>query len=127
MKEEFLIDTDVIIDFLRGHPQSIAFIKSSVDIISISTVSIAELYSGVKGETEKQELNDFLNLFPILDVTSEIAVKAGSFRNTYLKSHRLGLGDALIGATALHHGLKVKTLNCKHFPMFENLVPPYKK
>lgn len=127
MTEKLLLDTDVIIDFLRGYQDSIIFIKTHVVNINISAISIAELYAGVKGETEKQELRDFLELFPILPVTGVIAEEAGNFRRMYLKSHRIGLGDALIGATAQHHDLSLKTLNCKHFPMFDNLNPPYKK
>ncbi len=127
MTVNMLLDTDIIIDFLRGYTAAIAFIKNHADDISISAVSIAELYAGVKGEKEEQELKDFLELFPILPVTVEIAEKAGYFKKKYSKSHRTGLGDSLIGATAIYHNLSLKTLNCKHFPMFPNLAPPYKK
>ena len=35
--------------------------------------------------------------------------------DTYALSHSLQLGDALIAATALEHGLAVFTANTKHF------------
>ena len=43
----------------------------------------------------------------------------------YQRSHGLEFPDALIAATAEHHGLTLATLNVKHFPMFRNLKPAY--
>jgi predicted nucleic acid-binding protein len=40
-------------------------------------------------------------------------------------SHDVQLGDALLAATADHHGLELATLNVKHFPMFRRLKPAY--
>ena len=33
--------------------------------------------------------------------------------------------DAIIAATAEHHGLRLATLNVKHFPMFPKLKRAY--
>ncbi len=40
-------------------------------------------------------------------------------------SHGLDDIDALIAATAEHHGLRLATLNVKHFPMFPKLRRAY--
>ena len=37
----------------------------------------------------------------------------------------LDFPDAVIAATAMHHGLELVTLNLKHFPMFPDLQRPY--
>lgn len=44
----------------------------------------------------------------------------------YRRSHnRIGLGDYLIAATADVQDLQLATLNVWHFPMFEQLKPPF--
>jgi predicted nucleic acid-binding protein len=40
-------------------------------------------------------------------------------------SHGIDIPDAIIAATAEHHGLKLATLNVRHFPMFRKLKPAY--
>ncbi|MBV8928306.1 MAG: VapC toxin family PIN domain ribonuclease, partial [Mycobacteriaceae bacterium] len=37
----------------------------------------------------------------------------------------IGLGDYLVAATADVKGLELATLNVRHFPMYENLQPPF--
>ena len=57
--ESYLFDTDVMIDYLRGNEAGINFFNSFEGIFQISAISIAELYSGVKGEQERKELDYF--------------------------------------------------------------------
>lgn len=127
MTNRFLLDTDIIIDFLRGKTEAVNYVKTFVNNTVISTISVAELYAGVRGSTERKELDDFLGLFPIIPVSFEIAQMGGLYKQEYFKSHGIGLADAIIAATAYKNLLEIKTLNIKHFPMFKNLKPPYKK
>jgi predicted nucleic acid-binding protein len=127
MPSQLLVDTDVFIDFLRGYHEAVKYVSNNAEDIVISVISTAELYARVKGDKEKQELRMFLNLFPVLEVTEEIAQIAGLYKKEFFKSHNLGLADALIAATAFIHGLNLITLNCKDFPMFKDLEPPYRK
>lgn len=127
MPERLLVDTDVLVDFLRGYPDAVRYVNNHADKIAISAISIAEIYAGVKGEKEKEELEAFLELFPILVVNDKIAKEAGFYKKEFFKSHNTGLADALIAATSDINNLSLITLNCKHFPMFKNLEPPYRK
>jgi predicted nucleic acid-binding protein len=43
----------------------------------------------------------------------------------FAPSHGLDDVDAIIAATAEHHGLRLATLNVKHFPMFPKLKRAY--
>ena len=61
----------------------------------------------------------------VLIVTSDIAELAGRMVKHFQKSHGLDDLDALIAATAEQHGLKLATLNTKHFPMFPKLKRAY--
>jgi len=47
-----LIDTDVLVDFLRGYGKAVAFINAHSERIILSSIAVAELYAGVKGDAE---------------------------------------------------------------------------
>ena len=127
MSKIYLVDTDVLIDFLRGHSTAVSFIKKNTVNSILSCIVVAELYAGVRGEKELQVLDEFLSLFRIAPFTTEIAKAGGLYKMKYWKSHGVGLSDAVIAATAEAEGAVVKTLNVKHYPMFKGLKPAYRK
>ncbi len=127
MTKKFLVDTDVLIDYLRGNDKAVNYVKAHSRQIILSTVSVAELYAGVRDGEERKELDEFVGLFTILPVTVETARVGGLYKRDYFKSHRIGLADALIAAAAKTNNADIKTLNTKHFPMFKYLKPPYQK
>jgi len=124
---QYLFDTDVIIDYLRGVDQAVKFFETFDSGFTTSAVTVAELYTGVKGNAEQHDLAFFLSLFTVFPLTEEIAIEAGSMRRTYFKSHGMGLADAMIAATAKAHELTLISLNSRHFSMLDNLSVPYKK
>ena len=125
MARPVLPDTDVLVDFLRGHEKAVAFVRAGADRIILSPIVIAELYVGVKGEAEETALNDFVFLFPVVAVTAEIAKAAGLHRRAYGKSHGVGLADAILAATAGAANADLKTLNTRHYPMLPGLRRAY--
>lgn len=122
-----LIDTDVLIDFLRGYEPAIAFMQQASLPLRVSTMTVAELYAGVREGQEKKVLECALDSCIKIDPDTEIATLGGLYRRDYGKSHGVGLVDALIAATARLHGCQLVTLNKKHFPMLENVLIPYYK
>jgi predicted nucleic acid-binding protein len=122
-----LFDTDVIIDYLRGNRKAVDFFETFDGEFNVSAITIAELYSGVKGEQEREELNYFLSLFTVIPVTGDIAAEGGLLRQKWHGSHGMGLADALIAATASSHKMKLISLNEKHFGMLGFLSIPYRK
>jgi predicted nucleic acid-binding protein len=127
MSGSILLDTDVAIDHLRGHPNAIAFLSSLTAQPLTSVVVVAELYAGVRDGVERAKLVTFLGSLTILPLTESIAIEGGLFRRQYGKSHNVGLPDALIAATAQHAGLQLATLNARHFPMLDDVLVPYAK
>lgn len=124
---EVLIDTDVLIDFLRGRAEAIGYIQG-VDLPAyISAITVAELFAGVREGNERTALERFLGAFDIVSADDEIARRGGLFRRDFGKSHAVSLPDALIAATAELRGLPLVTLNRKHFPMLANVQVPYQK
>jgi predicted nucleic acid-binding protein len=57
----------------------------------------------------------------LLPITAAITERAGTLLETLTLSHGLGMGDALIAATALEHGHTLLTGNTKHFAAVDNL------
>jgi len=116
MQHEPLVDTDVWIDYLRGHPQAIKCVRQLPERVWISAVSVAELHVGVREGTEREALTQLLSTLKVVDVNATIATRGGLLRRDYGRSHGVGLNDALIGATALEMRLQLLTLNVKHYP-----------
>jgi predicted nucleic acid-binding protein len=127
MAGSILLDTDVLVDFFRGHSKAVAFVNAHSARIILSSIVVAELYSGVKGDAEQAALDNFVSLFRIIPVSAEIAKAGGLYKRDYGKSHGVGLADAILAATAEAENAELKTLNTKHYPMLKTLKPPYKK
>ena len=122
-----LVDTDIIIDYLRGDPFAEEFIESNLDDIAVSSITVAELYQGVFEGEERSALDSMTSALTTLPVTEDIAKEGGLMCRQYRKTHNIGLADCLIAATAKYHELPLRSLNTKHFPMLQNISSPYKK
>jgi predicted nucleic acid-binding protein len=127
MEKSVLPDTDVLIDFLRGHAKAIALVRSSEDRLILSAIVVSELYAGVRGTKEETVLDEFVALFKVLPVSAEIARAGGLLKRDFGRSHGVGLADALLAATALSENAELKTLNTRHYPMIQGLRAAYTK
>jgi len=127
MAESLLLDTDVLIDFLRGYDKAVDFVTANSHRIILSSIVVAELYAGVKGSAELSALDNFISLFTVVHVTVEVARAGGLYKRDYAKSHGVGLADAIIAATCESENAGLKTLNVKHYPMIKGIKPAYKK
>ncbi len=127
MDGPILVDTDILVDFLRGRAKAAAFVDDNMERIVLSAVTVAELFAGVKGKEERSALEGFVSLFPVVPVDAGIARTGGLFKRDFGSSHGVGLADALIAATALAENADLKTLNAKHYPMIKGLRPAYRK
>jgi hypothetical protein len=92
---------------------------------SISVVTIAELFAGIRNDRERDRIEALPTLLKVRDVDIEIARLAGSYSLQYRRSHGVSMPDALIAATARIHGARLVTRNTRHFPMLDDLLVPY--
>ena len=127
MQRPILIDTDVLVDYLRGYPKAVALIREHSERIVLPSIVVAELYAGVRGDEELAALDRFTSLFRVVSISTEIARTGGLYSRDYTKSHGVGLADAIVAATTDVEGADLKTLNVRHYPMFEGLKPAYRK
>jgi len=127
MTKFFLVDSDVLIDYLRGISQANKFVQKHSKEIIISSIVVTELYAGIRGPRDIALVDNLLSLFIIISVSEQIARTGGILKNEYGKSHGISLADAIIAATSIHENAELKTLNVKHFPMIKGLKPAYRK
>ena len=127
MDKAILVDTDVMVDYLRGRDAAVALVKGHADRILLSAIVVAELYAGVKGEQEQGVLDELLSVLQVVPVGAGTARAAGLFKRDFGTSHGIGLADAIMAATARSENAGLSTLNVKHYPMFKGLRPAYLK
>ena len=127
MASAILLDTDVLVDFFRGSRKAVALVNLHSERIILSSIVVAELFAGVRGDTEQTILENFVSLFRVVPVSAEIAKAGGLYRRDYGKPHGVGLADAILAATAEAEDAELKTLNIRHYPMLKSLKPAYKK
>jgi len=111
-----LVDTDILINFLRGRKKAKEYLSSLLDESSIhcSAITIAEITAGIRsGEEERTKA--LLDHIEVLDVNRDVAEKAGFYRRNN-RSHHLELDDCLVAATAFLHKAVLATGNGKHYP-----------
>lgn len=75
---------------------------------------------------ERREVWALLASLRAQPVTELVALRAGELMRRYGRSHPgIGIADYLIAGTVGVMGLTLATLNVRHFPMFEDLEPPF--
>jgi predicted nucleic acid-binding protein len=115
---EILLDSDVIIAWLRGYKPYVDGIPELLDqrnSLLWTPVSIAEIYAGVR-KSEEKDVEELFLILETIPITYPLGVRAGRYMSLYRKSHGMELGDALIAATASINGIPLWTLNKKHYP-----------
>jgi|SRR3989344_835712 len=121
---KLVIDTSVLIDYLRGGmkwEELLGKLEKDAEIY-LPTIVIFELFSGKS--TAKQEtaskINDFLGFFQKVELTERIAKRAGELFRDMNKN--LGAPDYIIAATALELNAMLVTINTSHFKQIMHLT-----
>jgi tRNA(fMet)-specific endonuclease VapC len=115
--KSIVLDTDVLINFLRGKEKArdyLASVMGEADLCC-SAITIAEIYAGMKGH-EQTKTAELLDSLTIIEVTRGIAEKAGAYKRT-IRSQGLELDDCIIAATAFLRHAMLATGNARHYPM----------
>lgn len=126
---EVLLDTNVLIDYLRNIPQAVDYLEGTKGSLTISAMTVAELHAGARNDKERLSLREFTSAFDIIPATAEICEMGGDLRSQYGPSHGLDLIDGILAATAIIRNLPFVTLNKKHFPMIadQDIIIPYRQ
>ena len=116
-----LLDTTVLIDYLRGRPvvERLGSLVERGDVLGTSPVNVEEIFRGVRpGEIEAvDDLFDGLRVVPIGRPEGR---KAGEWRRRFAaRGTTLSQADCLIAAAAHTSAAVLATGNPRHFPMTE--------
>ncbi|MBQ0046667.1 MAG: PIN domain-containing protein [Prevotellaceae bacterium] len=121
----YLLDTNVIIEMLRGNKSIIKKIYSvGMDNCCISEMSIAELYYGaVKGNKEKnfKDIETIESLFKIIPVYSSFKEYADIRLHLRNMGTPIDVMDLFIGSTARYNKCIMVTHNQKHMKHIPDL------
>jgi toxin FitB len=105
-----LLDTDVLIDHLRGHAE----LRTSNHLVHVSVITRCELFAGTSASAV---ITTLLEPFRELPVDRAVAERAGRIR----RETGTRTPDALIAATAIEHQLGLVTRNTKDFKQIHGL------
>lgn len=127
MSRAYLVDTDWLIDHLRGAEavtRRLAALRPAG--LAVSVISVAELYEDVHGSRDpeggRRALVRLLSATEVLPVDEAVCDVFGRERARLRQQGRLiGDFDLLIAATCLRHGLVLCSNNRRHFEMVDGL------
>jgi len=122
-----ILDTDILIWYLRGNEKARQFVETSVPF-SLSVVTYMELVQGMK---DKAEFKLFQKQFKkwnvdIIQIDKEISSRAMFYVKEYSLSvapwaRAMMLADALIAATAVQNSETLFTANVKQYKFIPNI------
>ncbi len=120
MTDPVLVDSDVLIELLRGRNAAIIDrwieLREGNALVAYSPVSSAEIWRGARG-AEAEAIAALFAALACIPIDAVVGKRAGEYLSRFHASHTMELGDGLIAATASVHALRLWTRNKKHFPM----------
>jgi predicted nucleic acid-binding protein len=113
-----LFDTTVLVDLLCRRPKALAQLRllaAQGATLFVSTVSVAEIYSGIR-PGEEEGTARLLALFDVIPLSDELSRKTGELVAARRRVGRsYSLDDMAIAATAIACGCALYTANKRDF------------
>lgn len=122
------LDSDCIIDFLKGKPEAVQAVESHRDSVITTEINVFEVLFGIhfKKHAGPEEAQAAKQLFESLDVLpfgqgcGELAAKSLALLSR--RGSMVGQNDALIAATILTNGCReILTRNVKHYSRIDGV------
>lgn len=123
---EALIDTSILVDYLRQLPPAVNFLDS-LNLPYISAITGMEIIQGSRSRRELEVNLSFLKNFRIIEIDSKISKTAMSLLKKYQLKYNAKILDTFIAATALNKNKILFTRNIKDFDFIDgiNVKLPY--
>jgi predicted nucleic acid-binding protein len=113
----YLLDSNVIIDFVRLVPSAVEVVQKLIgqEDICVCDVVLAEVIAGTFPAAEERT-RMLIQPASFLETSRAAAERAGHMRFSLARrGFQLSLADSLIAATANEHAATVVTRNVRHF------------
>lgn len=124
-----LLDSDVMIDLLRGYPPAVSWFETldEEEEIALPGFVAMELIRGCRSKKEQRQLQRSLIPFGVVWPLPEDCDRALELFMQYHLSHGVGMLDVLIAQTALALEVPLYTFKQKHYQFLSALqtVQPY--
>jgi predicted nucleic acid-binding protein len=118
----YLLDTCILIDFLRGNKSIYDILVDNENIdLSMSTITMMELVLGAFNKKEALYIQKAFSKINIIYINEDISKLGQELLINYNKSHNLAIDDSLIAATSLVTGLELMTYNKSDFQYIPNI------
>src|SRR5437660_12236583 len=124
-----LVDTDVLIDYQRGHAPAKAWFASRASAPCVAGFVVMELLQAAKNASQVQAAQKLVAPLQVIWPGAADCDRAVSLFSRYHLSHGLGLLDSLIAVCALSRSATLFTFNLKHYQVVPSLklAKPYKR
>jgi predicted nucleic acid-binding protein len=122
-----LVDTSVLIDYLRGHAGAGDLLEQerAAAPLHASEITRLEILAGMR-TAEEDGTRSLLSTLIWHPVDAEVAEEAGALGRRWLPGHHtIDSADLAVAATAIRLDSRLLTRNVRHFPMFTDLHAPY--
>jgi predicted nucleic acid-binding protein len=120
MEQHFLLDSNVVIDFLAGKlpEEGTVLLREVVNAVPVvSVITRIEVLGFSSDAAATKLLNEFMDASIVIDLSQSIADRTIELRRT----SRLKIPDAIIAATALEYQLVLLSRNIKDFAHVDGL------
>ena len=124
---KYLVDTDWVVDYLKGRPNALALLDSLFhEGLSISIITFGEVYEGIYYSRDPKHneviFRHFLRGVSVPSINRPIARQFALIRGDLrVKGQLIGQPDILIAATAIYHDLTLLTRNVKDYQRIPTL------
>ncbi len=123
----YVLDTDILIDVLRGYQPAIIWFTTLQDIPSIPDFVVMELIQNAKNKQQVNQVFKLISPLSIIWLTESDCNQALLDFSQYHLSDGVGLLDALIAHCVISNNETLCTFNVKHYRVIPNLkmIQPY--
>lgn len=117
-----LMDTDILVDLLRGHRPAIEWLNSLETLPALSGLALMEAIQGCRNGAEVRRIRKLVSPLELHWPTATDCNGALALFSRLSLSGGLGLIDSLIATTALGRGEILYSFNAKHFKAVPGLA-----
>lgn len=123
-----LLDTDVMVDVLRGYEPSKEWLEFTQEV-GVPGLVVMELLQGCQNAKEQRQLEKSLSNYQLYWPSEEDCSRALASFSSHHLSDNIGLLDALIAETTIGVDAELATFNVKHYRVLKGLktIQPYKR